>query len=103
MSKTSSHDRKLVLMIAEAALERRLVAEIEAVGATGYTISEVRGAGSSGERDGAWTPSQSIEVRVICPEEMADALTQRVVDRYGAHFSVIVFVAAGTVLRPERF
>lgn len=103
MNASSTHKRKLVLIIAEAALESRLVEEIQAVGATGYTISEVRGSGSSGERDGSWTPSRSIEIRVICTDDLAEALTQRVLERYAAHFSVIVFVAEGTVTRPERF
>lgn len=96
--------RKLVLFVAEAALERRLVDEVKAAGATGYTISDVRGGGTSGERDGSgFGPSRSIELRVICTDEVAERLTRRVIDAYGPHFSVITFIAEGTVLRPDRF
>ena len=44
----SWHARKLLTIIAEASLERALVAEVRGAGAGGYTISEVRGGSSGG-------------------------------------------------------
>jgi hypothetical protein len=42
--------RRLLTVITEAALERELIAEIESLGARGYTISDARGKGSRGLR-----------------------------------------------------
>lgn len=44
--------RKLLLIIAEAALEKNLIADAKRFGAHGYTVSDVRGASQEGERDG---------------------------------------------------
>ena len=41
--------RRLLTIITEAAIEKRLLQDLEQLGARGYTISEARGKGSRGE------------------------------------------------------
>lgn len=57
--------RKLLLIIAEAALEKNLIADAKRFGAHGYTVSDVRGASQEGERDGEWEFSRSDRKSVV--------------------------------------
>ena len=41
-----THPRKLLVIIAESALERALVADVKRLGAHGYTVIDVRGGGA---------------------------------------------------------
>ena len=95
--------RKLLLIIAEAALEKNLIADAKRFGAHGYTVSDVRGASQEGERDGEWEFSRSIEMKVICSETVAQTLAQHLLSSYCQHYSITMFIAEGEVLRPERF
>ena len=47
-------DRKLLTIITEALLESELCETIDKMGATGYTVTNARGAGSRGIRDAGW-------------------------------------------------
>ncbi len=97
------HARKLLTIIAEAALERALVAEVRDAGGGGYTISEVRGGGGSGERAGDWEGERSIEFRVICDEALAGRIADRVMARYANHYSLVLYLTEVGVRRVERF
>ena len=44
------HPKKLLVVIAEGALEKSLIRDARQYGAQGYTLSEVRGGGESGDR-----------------------------------------------------
>jgi len=44
------HTRTLLTVICEAALEHKLVADLQALGAPGWTLSDARGSGSRGVR-----------------------------------------------------
>mgnify|MGYP003513056842 FL=1 len=45
---------KLVTIVAESLLEKRLVEEVKRLGAKGYTITPARGEGSRGIRSVDW-------------------------------------------------
>ncbi len=99
----SWHARKLLTIIAEAALERALIALVREAGGGGYTISEVRGGGGSGERAGDWEGDRSIEFRVICDEALAERIADRVMARYAKHYSLVLYLTEVGVRRAERF
>ena len=99
----SWHARKLLTIIAEASLERALVAEVRGAGAGGYTISEVRGGSSGGERAGDWEGDRSIEFRVVCDEALAERIADRVMARYAAHYSLVLYLSEVGVRRAGRF
>ena len=40
-----THPRKLLVIISEGVLERQLIGEARALGALGYTVTDVRGGG----------------------------------------------------------
>ncbi|MFN7344812.1 MAG: P-II family nitrogen regulator, partial [Betaproteobacteria bacterium] len=65
------HPKKLLVVIAEGALEKSLIRDARQYGAQGYTLSEVRGGGESGDREAAWEADRLIEMKVICDEAVA--------------------------------
>jgi hypothetical protein len=97
------HSRKLLVLICEAALEKALVDDALRLGATGYTIADVRGGGHGGIREGAWEADRSIEVKIICDADVAERLAAHVVAAYADHYAVTLYLADVGVLRPEKF
>lgn len=99
----SDHTRTLLTIITESSLEPKLVAEIEKLGAHGYTISECRGKGSHGVRDADWDYDRNIRVEVICTASTADRIANHLRDRYYRDFAMVMFRSEVTVWRPEKF
>lgn len=97
------HSRKLVVIIAEGALEKALVKDVLALGAHGYTVSDVRGGGAHGAREATWEADRNIRIEIICDDSLARRIAAHVKDRYSAHYALIVYVAEIGVLRPEKF
>lgn len=95
--------RRLLTVITEAALERELIAEIDSLGARGYTISDARGKGSRGLRSSEWAQQGNIRLEVICEPELAARIAGRLRDRFYDHYAMILFMQDVSVLRPEKF
>lgn len=97
------HARTLLVIITEAALEKSLARDVRRLGAQGYTVYDVRGAGHAGIREGSWEADRSIEMKVICEAEVADRIADYVLEHYGANFSLTMFFAGVEVLRPSKY
>jgi len=97
------HARKLVVIIAEGALEKALVKEVLALGAHGYTVSDVRGGGRHGPREAAWEADRNIRMEVICDEAVAAGIAARLQERFMKNYATTIYVADIAVLRPEKF
>ncbi|MFN4004148.1 MAG: P-II family nitrogen regulator [Hylemonella sp.] len=97
------HPKKLLVIIAEAALEKRLVADARAAGAHGYTVHDVRGGSNQGIREGYWEADRTIEMKIICDQAVADAIAAHVLASYAPHYGLTLFFADVAVLRPEKF
>lgn len=97
------HPRRLLVIITEAALEKSLARDVRRLGAHGYTVYDVRGAGHSGIREGSWEADRSIEMKVICEADVADRIAAHVLDEYAANFGLTLFFADVDVLRPGKF
>lgn len=95
--------KTLLVVVAEAALERRLIADLRARGAQGYTVSDVRGAGRHGSREGVWEADRTIELKVICDPAAADRIAAHVMAAYGEHYHVALWMSEVSVLRPEQY
>jgi nitrogen regulatory protein PII len=95
--------RTLLTVITESSLEHRLIDDIERLGAHGYTISDCRGKGAQGSRDGEWDYDSNIRLEVVCSRETADAITAHLHDTYYRDFAMVVFSGEVAVLRPEKF
>lgn len=99
----SHHIRRLVTVITEASLERELTRELEALGASGYTIADARGRGDRGIRSSSWGHTGNIRIEVICDGELAERLMERLREKYYAHYAMVLFAHDVEVLRPEKF
>lgn len=95
--------KTLLVIVAEAALEKNLVRDVRQLGAQGWTLTDVSGAGRGGVREGAWEADRTIELKVICDEAVADAIAAHVLGTYAPHYSVAMYFSTVAVLRPERF
>lgn len=75
-------NHRLVTVIAEAALERSLIQDLDRLGVGGYTITDARGRGSRGLRTSGWEHTSNIRLEVLC-----DAVTaERIVHHLRAHY-----------------
>ena len=94
---------KLLTIIAEAALENTLAKEIESFGAHGYTITDARGCGTQGTRDGQWENTSNIRIEVICCADVAQKLSQHLQDKYYEDYAMISFIYDVEVMRANKF
>lgn len=99
----NTHPCKLVVIIAEQALETPLARDVMVLGAHGYTVSDVRGRGSHGQRSGAWEADKSIRMEILCDTRTSLAITEHVEQQYFKHYAMVTFVADVGVLRPDKF
>lgn len=97
------HMRKLLTVITESALETRLIADIEKLGAHGCTITDARGKGRRGVRNASWEASGNIRMEVICDAKIADAIANHLRERYYDNYAMILTLTDVEVLRPEKF
>lgn len=95
--------RRLVTIVTEAALESTLLADIEGLGAHGYTVTDARGKGSRGVRGGAWGASTNIRVEIVCDDATALRIINHVKDRYYSDYAMILYAQDVDVLRPDKF
>lgn len=99
----NTHQCKLVVLIAENALEDKLAQDVMRLGAHGYTVADVRGRGSHGSRNGTWDADRSIRMEVLCDVKTAVTITTHVEKAYFLHYAMVAFVADVGVLRPQKF
>lgn len=98
-----THPKKLLVLIAEAAIERLIVRDARRLGALGYTASDVRGAGRHHERASDWEGDRSVRIEVIGDEAVCERIAAHVLETYCPHYAVSMYLADCRVLRPERF
>jgi nitrogen regulatory protein P-II 2 len=99
----NTHAKKLLVIIAEAALEKQLVRDARQFGAHGYTIYDVRGGGERGAREAQWDADRLVEMKVICDAAVAEPLARHVLERYAPNYAVTLFTADVGVFRPQKF
>ena len=95
--------RRLLTIVTEAALERELLAEFDALGVRGYTITDARGKGGRGRRQSDWTQEGNVRIEIVCEPALAERVAMRLRERYYEHYAMILFLQDVDVLRPEKF
>lgn len=99
----NAHMRTLLTVICEAALEKKLVTDLQTLGAPGWTISDARGRGGRGVRSAGWETEGNIRLEVICTRDVAERIAEHLQARYYADFAMVCYLAQVEVLRPEKF
>jgi nitrogen regulatory protein PII len=95
--------RTLLTIICEAALEARLIKDLELLGAPGWTISDARGRGSRGVRNAGWANDGNIRVEVVCTHDLAERAAHTIQQRYYDNYAMICYLSEVEVLRPQKF
>jgi hypothetical protein len=98
-----THPKKLLVIIAEAAIEKSVVRDARRLGAHGYTASDVHGGGERGEREADWEGNRSVRIEIIGDTPVCEAIAQHVLDEYCAHYAVSMYLTDCAVLRPHKF
>jgi nitrogen regulatory protein P-II 2 len=98
-----THPKKLLVVITEAALEKRLIQDAKRLGAQGYTVHDVRGGSQHATREGQWEADRSIELKIICDAAVAQAIAEYVMAQYAADYGVSLFFTDVAVIRPQKF
>jgi len=95
--------RRLLTIVTEALLERELLAEFEALGVRGYTITDARGKGSRGTRQSDWAQEGNVRIEIVCEPALAERVAARLRERYYGHYAMILYLQDVSVLRPDKF
>jgi nitrogen regulatory protein P-II 2 len=93
---------KKVVIIFQDNLEERLIHDLKALGARGYTIEQVRGAGLFGARESEWE-GENIRVECICTTETAYKILEHLQAYYFEKYAGIAYLTEVEVIRSERF
>lgn len=95
-------ERQIVTVIAEAAVETRLIEDVKRLGAKGYSIGHVRGEGTTGRllQD---LNGPSVRLETIVTSAVADAILEHLAAEYFGRFAVVAWVAPANVLRSDRY
>ena len=99
----AKHSKTLLVIVAEAVLEKPLVRDARERGAQGWTVAEVHGGGHDGVREGAWEADRTIEMKLICEPAVADSIAAHVLAVYAPNYSVALYFSSVQVVRPERY
>jgi len=95
-------NRKLVTIVAESALEKRLVEDLSTQGIKGYTVSGAHGAGVRGQRAGD-LQGGNIRVECVVSESLVDTIFALLTDHYFPHYACVAWTNAVQVAREEHF
>ena len=97
-----THELILITLVAEPVLEDSLTREIMELGASGFTVTEVRGRGSRGIRTGD-IPGQGVRIETLVSAEVADALLTRCAQAWFPHYAVVAWATPVKVVRGDKF
>jgi nitrogen regulatory protein P-II 2 len=93
---------KRVTIISEDTVEYRILEELHALGATGYTSYSVHGGGAKGVR-----PRQSVpgnrKIEVIATAEVAQQILEHMAKHYFKDYAIIAYIDDVGVIRGEKF
>lgn len=89
-------------VIAEAAVESRLIEDVKRLGAKGYSVGHVRGEGTTG-RHLQDLNGPSVRLETIVTVDVAKVILEHLAVEYSGRFAVVAWVTPSHVLRADRF
>lgn len=94
--------RQLVTIVAEAVVENKIIDDVKACGARGYSVHHVRGEGVTGNRS-LDLNGPSIRLETVVTDSVADAIMQMLAATYFNRYAVVAWTTPVQVARPARF
>lgn len=98
-----AYEMKLVTIICEALAREAVTRLLREVGAHGYTVFEVEGAGATGERTAEMAEFGNIQIEVIVPAAVSEQLMDRLEREYFPKFAMVAYDVNIRVRRREKF
>lgn len=98
---TPLHAKKMVHVVANAALETRLAEIAKKNGASGYTVVDARGWGHAGVQSGALGADSNVMFMALVSDEQP--LVEALAALNEAGHQLVVWVADVGVMRKDRF
>lgn len=93
---------KLITIVGESVLAERLPAELRALGATGWTLTDARGDGSRNRRTSAM-PGDNLRLEVVVDTTVADRILATLAHDYFPHFALVAWISDVAVVRGEKY
>lgn len=94
---------KLVTVVAEAALERRLIHDFANLGVRGWTVTQARGHGLSGDSLDDMIEGGNVRIEVLAPEDTVGLVLERLRNSYFERWGVVAWVVDAEVIRSDHF
>ncbi len=95
--------KKLVTIVTESILEKKIAKDVLRLGARGYMITETSGQGERGTRSSDWEQNRNIRVEIVCDRSVSEKIIEYMAKTYYEDYAMIVFVHDVEVVRPEKF
>ena len=81
-------------------LEQRLVRDVHAVGAQGWTVTDARGQDTGSVRASEWEGA-NVRLETLVPPEVADLVLDLLARDYLPHFAVVAWTSPAQFLRGD--
>ena len=91
-----------VTIVAEAVVEQRLLRDLEAAGARGWSSTTGHARGQGFVDATAWEGG-TVRVETLVSEAVADRLMEALARDYFPHYAVVAWTSPAQVVRPDRF
>lgn len=91
-----------VTIVAESILESRLVDDLRAAGALGWTITSAHGEGPRGRRVSDFEGG-NVRVETLVAEDVAERIWGRLAESYFPNYAITAWTYNVHVARPDRY
>ena len=93
---------KLVTIICEPVLSSQILAHSQGLGATGFTMTEVKGQGN-GEKSSGEIPDLKSKIQIVAEPQLALKIMKALAEKFFENYSLITYSSDISILRPEKF
>lgn len=95
-------DKTLITIVAEAALEARLLEDLQRAGIRGYTVTSAHGAGVRGGREGD-LEGGNVRIECVAQDDVAQAIMGLLRENYFTHYACVAWLHSVRVVRGENY
>ena len=93
---------QLVTIVSESVVEQKLINDIKACGAKGYSVGQVHGEGVTGKHS-LDLNGPSIRLETVVTEKVAAAIFDMLSAKYFNTYATVAWITPAQVARPDRF